>query len=116
MRAVVGWYAVAVGLLMAGWWALALRGGALDRPDRSRTELGLHLAAEFLTAALLVLGGTVLLVADTAGVVLVALGMLLYTVIQSPGYFLARREREPAVMFAVLVVTTLGAIGVLLAS
>jgi hypothetical protein len=116
MRTVVGWYAIAVGVLMAGWWAVDLRGGALDRPDRSRAELGLHLTAEFLTGAALLVGGVLLLVTDTTGVVLVGLGMLLYTVIQSPGYFLARREREPAVMFAVLVVTTLVAIGMLLAT
>lgn len=116
MRTVIGWYAVVVGLLMAGWWTLDLRGGALDRPDRTRAELGLHLAAEFLTAALLVLGGAMLLTTGSAGVALVALGMLLYTVIQSPGYFLARQEREPAVMFAALIVATIIAIGGLLAT
>jgi hypothetical protein len=116
MRTVVGWYAIVVGLLMTGWWAIDLRAGALDRPDRTRAELRLHLVAEFLTAGLLVVGGTLLLMAGTSGVALVALGMLLYTVIQSPGYFLARGEREPAVMFAVLVVATLAAVGVLLAS
>jgi hypothetical protein len=41
--------------------------------------------------------------------------MLLYTVIQSPGYFLTRGERAPAVMFAVLVALTLVAIVALLA-
>jgi hypothetical protein len=116
MRAVVGWYAIAVGVLMAGWWAVALRGGALHRPDRSRAELGLHLVAEFLSAALLVIGGGLLLVTGGVGVALVGLGMLLYTVLQSPGYFLGRGEREPVVMFAVLIVTTLAAIGVLLAT
>jgi hypothetical protein len=114
MRTVVAWYAIAVGLLMAGWWTMDLRAGALDRPDRARVELGLHLLAEFATAAALVAGGALLLVTGTAGLTLVGLGMLLYTVIQSPGYFLARGEREPAVMFAVLVAATLGALLVLL--
>ena len=41
---------------------------------------------------------------------LVALGMLLYTVIQSPGYFLARHELAPVVMFAVLALLTVAAI------
>ena len=41
---------------------------------------------------------------------LVGLGMLLYTVIQSPGYFLARHERAPVVMFAVLALLTIAAI------
>jgi hypothetical protein len=114
MRSVVGWYAVVVGLLMTGWWSVELRAGALDRPDRTRAELRLHLVAEFLTAALLVVGGTVLLATDGTGVVLAALGMLLYTVIQSPGYFLARGERAPVVLFAVLAMTTSAALVVLL--
>jgi hypothetical protein len=110
----VGWYAIAVGLLMAGWWTVDLRGGALDRPDRSRIELGLHLAAEFATAAALVAGGILLLTGAGSGLALVGLGMLLYTVIQSPGYFLARGEREPAVMFGALVALTVVVIVVLL--
>jgi hypothetical protein len=114
MRTVVAWYAIAVGLLMAGWWTVDLRAGALERPDRTRAELGLHLLAEFATAAALVAGGALLLTTGTAGLTLVGLGMLLYTVIQSPGYFLARGEREPAVLFALLVVATLAALVVLL--
>jgi hypothetical protein len=114
MRTIVAWYAIAVGLLMAGWWTVELRGGALERPDRARVELGLHLLAEFATAAALVAGGALLLATDAAGLTLVGLGMLLYTVIQSPGYFLARGEREPAAMFAILIAATLSALVVLL--
>ena len=42
----------------------------------------------------------------TQWLALVGLGMLLYTVIQSPGYFLARHQWPPVVMFAVLGVLT----------
>jgi hypothetical protein len=114
MRTAVGWYAVAVGLLMLGWWTVDLRQGALERPDRSRMELGLHLVAEVATALTLVVGGVLLLIDLAAGVALVGLGMLLYTVIQSPGYFLARGERAPAVLFLVLAGLTLAAIVALL--
>lgn len=110
MTSVAAWYAIGVGVLMAVWWTLDLRGGALDRPDRARVELVLHLVAEFATAALLLVGGVVALRAGSPSSLLVGLGMLLYTVVQSPGYFLARRETAPAVMFGVLVVATLGAI------
>jgi hypothetical protein len=40
--------------------------------------------------------------------------MLLYTVVVSPGYFAARHEVAPVVMFAVLTVLTLGAVITLL--
>jgi hypothetical protein len=95
---------------MGGWWALDIRSGALRRPDRQPIEIGLHLAAELVTAALLVVGGIVTLTGGRTVVLTLALGMLLYTVIQSPGYFLARREHAPVVMFAVLGVATVAAI------
>jgi hypothetical protein len=112
----VGWYAVVVGLAIGGWWAVEVRAGALDRPDRTRAELGLHLAAELLTAAALLTGGALLLSGRAPAVALVGLGMLLYTTIQSPGYFLARGERGPVAMFGVLVAATAIAITLLLVS
>jgi hypothetical protein len=104
-------YAVVVGLFMIAWWGLDLRRGAWHRGDRSHAELGLHLVAEAGTAALLVGSGIALLLGGARAErwALLALGMLLYTVVVSPGYFLARRELPPVWMFAVLAVTTLGA-------
>lgn len=55
-------------------------------PDRTRPEIVVHLAAESVTAALLAAGGS-------TGIALAGLGMLLYSVIASPGYFAARHER-----------------------
>jgi hypothetical protein len=114
MTTAVVWYAIGVGALMVVWWGMEVRAGALRRPDRTPAEIGLYLTAELLTAALLVVGGIVLLVQGSVLVALVALGMLLYTVIQSPGYFLARRELAFVAMFAVLVALTLAAVIVLL--
>jgi hypothetical protein len=115
MVTTIGWYAVLVGVLMVGWWTVEVRAGVLDRPDRTRAELGLHLTAELVTAALLVAGGAVLLSTGEPYVFVAGLGMLLYTAIQSPGYFLARGEREPVVMFAILVTATVVALASLLA-
>jgi hypothetical protein len=116
VRAVVGGYAILVGIAMGAWWVVELRGGVLDRPDRTRAELGLHLLAELLTAATLLVGGTLLLAGRAPAVALVGLGMLLYTTIQSPGYFLARGEPGPVAMFGILVATTVVAMALLLAS
>ena len=87
---------------MLAWWALAIRQGALRRPDRTPGEIRLHLAAELLTAAVLLVGGIQLGLGEGAGPAVVGLGMLLYTVVASPGYFVARGEWPPVVMFAVL--------------
>ena len=110
----MGVYCVITGAFMVVWWVIGIGRGALRRPDRSRPQIMLHLAAELVTAALLVAGGALLSPGGNTGVALVGLGALLYTVIASPGYFLARRERAPIVMFAVLLVLTAVAIGGLL--
>lgn len=110
MRSVAAAYCIAIGVFMVAWWSVDLRRGALRRGDRAPVEIGLHLGAELATAAMLVLGGVVLLTTDASNIALVALGMLLYTVIQSPGYFVARNESAPATLFGVLVILTIGAL------
>jgi ribose/xylose/arabinose/galactoside ABC-type transport system permease subunit len=104
MRTVAAAYCIAIGVFMVAWWSLDLRRGALRRGDRTPVEIGLHLGAELATAAMLVVGGVVFLTTDARNVALVALGMLLYTVIQSPGYFVARNEHAQAAMFGVLLI------------
>jgi hypothetical protein len=109
-------YSLLVGSLMLAWWGISLAGGALERTDRSRAEMALHLLAEFLTAAWLLAGGVALIIMGTgaAGFAGVGLGMLLYTVIVSPGYFLARREYPPVYVFGGLAALTVVAIVLLL--
>ncbi len=117
MMTAVAWYCIIVGVVMAAWWANDLRQGAWNRGDRTHGELALHLAAEFVTAALLIAAGAAWLVAGASAHALVAagLGMLLYTVIASPGYFLARRELPAVGMFGVLTALTVTALAVVLA-
>lgn len=110
MHVAVASYCIAVAALMALWWGMEIRNGALNRPDRSRGEIALHLSAELDTALLLAFGGIILAQGGTRSLALVGLGMLMYTVIQSPGYFLARHELAPVVMFAVLALLTIAAI------
>ncbi|GAA4399053.1 hypothetical protein GCM10023168_05800 [Fodinibacter luteus] len=110
MQVAVASYCLAVAALMGLWWGVEIRNGAVSRPDRSRGEIALHLAAESATVLLLAIGGIVLGGGGSRWVALVGLGMLLYTVIQSPGYFVARHELAPVVMFAVLALLTIGAI------
>lgn len=70
--------------------------------EREPIRLAFHLAAEFATAALLIMGGTGLLLGKSWARFLsaVALGMLLYTVMVSPGYFAQSGQRARAAMFA----------------
>jgi hypothetical protein len=115
MDTVVAVYCVAVGASMAVWWAVELRNGVLHRNDRSRPEITLHVVAEVVTAVVLVAGGVVILTSGASSLAFVGLGLLLYAVVQSPGYFLERGERTMVWMFAVLVIVTSSAIVALLA-
>jgi hypothetical protein len=115
MRSGAGIYCLVVGALTAVWWALDIRRGALIRPDRTRPEIVLHLAAELVNAGMLVTGGALLITGGMTGLALAGLGMLLYTVIASPGYFIARHQWAPAVVFAVLAVLTVAAVAGVLA-
>jgi hypothetical protein len=68
-----------------------------------------HLAAEFATALALLVGGLALLTGQAWGrwVYLLAMGMLLYTVIVSPGYFAQRGQWAFVGMFAVVLLVAL---------
>jgi len=71
-------------------------------------HIAFHLAGEFTTAALLIAGGFGLLTVRKWGyhVFLLSLGMLLYTIIVSPGYFAQLGQWVFVEMFAVLVILT----------
>jgi peptidoglycan/LPS O-acetylase OafA/YrhL len=71
--------------------------------------LGAHVAAEFATAGLLIAAGFGLLGRKAWGgrVFLLALGMLLYTLIASPGYYLELGVLGFVLMFAALLALAL---------
>jgi len=118
MGTVVGIYCIAIGVLIAAMWAHALAHGAWQRADSSHAEMALHLVAEYAAAAWLVVAGAVFLFVGRAATPFLAagIGMLLYTAVVSPGYFLGRREWAPVVMFAAIIALTITAAVVLLAA
>ena len=71
-------------------------------------EIGLHLAAEATTAVLLIAAGYGLLTKRTWSfwMFLFSMGMLVYTLIVSPGYFPQRGEIGFAVIFFALIILT----------
>ncbi len=113
----IGGVAIAIGVAMIAQWALALvegqRAGTRDAADRDP----LAPAAEFSTAAVLVAGGAVMIAGASiaAPVTLYGFGMLTYTAVVSPGYFLDRGERGPVAMFAVIILVALLAAAILIA-
>ena len=101
-------YAIAVGLLIFGQWAFFLITRQVPELKTERVRVLFHIADEFVTAALLIVSGVGLLLqlSWATSVYLIAIGMLLYTIIVSAGYFAQKRVWPIVGMFAVLLLLT----------
>ena len=102
-------FAVAVGLLMIGQWTFFLVTKQVPELKTEPARILLHIAGEFATAIALIIGGAGLLANTNWGtpVYLIAMGMLLYTLIVSPGYYVQKRVWPLVGMFAVVMVLAL---------
>ena len=101
-RSLVGWTLLIVGVLMAAQWLFFLATGSVAELQSAPRAIAFHLAAESVTAVLLVVAGVGLVrggggVGESVG--LIASGALLYTVINSAGYFAERGEWAMVAMF-----------------
>jgi hypothetical protein len=104
-----GWYGIVVGLLMVTQWIFFLVTGQVTELQTEPFRIAFHLAGELITACALIVGGIALLQQRAWGVMvyLVATGMLLYSVIVSPGYFAQQGQWALVGMFALLLVLAL---------
>jgi len=98
------WYGIAVGILMIAQWIFSIVTGGVPEFETTPWAIGLHLAAEFSTALMLFIGGITLLRSKVWGkpILLVGLGMVIYSEIVSPGYFAEQSQWAMVAMFAVL--------------
>lgn len=106
------WCSVLIGALMVAQWTLFLALGMVPEVQTEPIRLGFHVAAEVATALGLVIAGLGLLRRRTwaRDAALVANGLLLYTVIVSPGYFAERGEWPLVGMFGGLMVLAVASI------
>ena len=98
------WYGLLVGILMIAQWTFSIAAGGVPEFHTTPWEIAFHLAAEFSTAIVLIVGGITALrsVPWSRTILLLGLGMVIYSEIVSPGYF-AQRDQWPFVlMFALL--------------
>lgn len=104
-------YGICVGLMMFAQWAFFLATGQVPEVQTEPWRIALHLAAEFLTAGGLIVAGIALWrrAAWGASAYLVFAGMLMYSVVVSPGYFAQQGVWALVAMFAVLLVLTVTA-------
>ena len=104
-----GVFAIVVGIGMIGQWTLSLVKGQVPELRTEPVRIRFHLAAEFATALALLVSGIGLLAggAWARDAYLVAAGMLLYTIIVSPGYFAQQGQWLMPALFAVILVLLL---------
>jgi len=105
----IAYYCIVVGALMGIQWLFFLVTGNVPELETEPLAIGFHLVAELVTAVALILAGIGLLrrASRALPVTLLALGMLLYTVINSAGYFAEQGVWVVVGMFGVLLILTL---------
>jgi hypothetical protein len=108
MKTVIPVYSITMGVAMIAMWSFFWVTGAIPDMLTKPWEITMHLTAEFTTAALLIISGTGLLLGAlwAQRVNVFASGMLVYTLIQSPGYYLQRNALIFVAMLAVCFVLT----------
>jgi len=101
-------FAIVIGLAMLGLWVMLYLRKQIPELKTEPYRIGFHLAGEALTAAMLVIGGTGVLLGTSWGlwIYLIAMGMLFYTAIVSPGYYAQKGEWSMVIIFTI--VTVLG--------
>ena len=104
-----GIFSIIVGISMILMWLMFYITGSIPELESEPARISMHLAAEFATAIALIISGWGLLKLKVWGekIYLLATGALLYTMIQSPGYFLQNGEPGFVIMFAVLIILAL---------
>lgn len=109
MKKAVAIYALVVGILMVCMWVFFIVSGNVHEFESKPWEIICHLIAEFATAILLIAAAVVEFKKIRLGkpLLLAGFGMLLYTVIVSPGYYAQRGEIPFVLMFFVLAILTI---------
>ncbi len=109
LRRAAAVFAIIVGAMMFAQWAFFIAADEVPELDTEPVRISFHLAAEFLTATALILAGLGLAKGKSWSfpVLMLALGMLSYTIVVSPGYFAQEGEYVFVAMFAVLWILTL---------
>lgn len=105
-------FGIVCGIAMFGQWAMFILTGQVPELQTEPIRIAFHLAAEGLTAVGLIFSSVALLRAKPIGKILypIAAGMLLYSVIVSPGYFAQLGQWGLVAMFMVLLACALASL------
>jgi hypothetical protein len=107
-------FSILVGTGMIVQWAMSYLTKQIPEVKTEPIRISFHIAAEMITALCLLTSGIALLVGVPWAIpcFLVAMGMLFYTSVVSPGYFAEQGQWGWLVMFSLIIL--LGVISVIL--
>jgi hypothetical protein len=102
-------FSIIVGVGMIAQWIMSYLSHQIPELKSEPIRIGFHLAAEMATAICLIVSGIgLLLVASWAvPLYLIAVGMLFYTSIVSPGYFAQQGQWAWLLMFGGIIILTI---------
>jgi hypothetical protein len=101
----VGYYSIFIGIAVISMWTMIL---FTQNPPEGKTELTFHLFSEFLMAVLCIFSGILILRNKAFGKSLnvLALGMVIYSVLNAAGYYGENNEVQMMIMFIALSILT----------
>jgi hypothetical protein len=113
LKKITAIYSIIIGIAMIGMWLSFIATNQVPEIKTEPIRITYHLIGEFLTAILLLIGGFGLFTKRGWGfhVFLISMGMLLYTVIVSAGYYAENGDMAMLGMFTVFQVLTVIFIG-----
>jgi hypothetical protein len=109
VRKIASLYSIVIGIAIICMWSVFLFANQVPELKTAPLKINYHLLAEFLTAILLLIGGYGLLTKQVWGfhLYLISMGMLLYTVIVSAGYYANLGDISMIGMFTLFQILTL---------
>jgi len=98
-----------MGIAMIGMWTMFLLTGQVPELQTEPARIMMHLTGEFTTAFTLIIGGFGLLTEKSWSKRFhqFSLGMLMYTLIVSPGYYLQLGDVAMVGMFGIMLTLTI---------
>jgi hypothetical protein len=100
------WYGISIGTLVILQWVFFIATDSVPEFQTTPWSIGFHMLAELLLAVVLLVSGSATLRLNPWGekALLIALGMAIYSEINSTGYFAQPGQWAFVAMFAVLLI------------
>lgn len=97
-------YSIFIGISILGMWLFFYISGNIPELETEPIRIAMHILAEVITAIILIIGGIGILYNKpwSRGIYFVSMGMLIYTLVQSPGYFMQTGDYIFVIMFGVM--------------